>query len=137
MVVTYVVSSLLILVHLIKMTIYESDNLEEFYRSGVEVLELSLIHPHHVAKQQCDEKDWTFHLCVPQNQTSFCQRASFTQLLESRLFLVLNNLEDTFGWNGSTECPCHLLMLSPLARASDTSLQRLAVRIEGRKTMEL
>lgn len=40
----------------------------------------------------------------------------FTQLLVGRLFLVLNKMEDTFGWDSSTECPRHLLMLFILLR---------------------
>lgn len=51
-----------------------------------------------------------FFIRLLQNQTPLSQRERFTQPPESRLFLVLNKMEDGFGWDGSTERPRHLLM---------------------------
>lgn len=56
-------------------------------------------------------------------------------VLESWLFRVLNQVEDTFStfeWNGSAKCPHHLLMLFILRRMRDTPFERLMVKIGGR-----
>lgn len=85
----------------------------------------------------CSVMKRTRHIiCVPQNQTPLLSEC-FTQQSESRLLLVLYKVEDTFGRDSGTECPRHLLMLFILSwvseRERDTSLERLAVKIGGRR----